>query len=91
LDFLLKLLETWEIRTGSLLKYLDDLLELWFLKSLSQDNQVGVSLVPISDLIEWALNGGIGWRILVRDELLDLSGPIDNIGLESLKEILIFG
>ena len=73
------------------MKDFDDLFQLWFLESLCQHNQVGVSLVPVSDLIERALDSGIGRRILVGDKVLDLSSPVDNVGLKSLKEILIFG
>ena len=73
------------------MKDFDDLLKLWFLESLGQNNQVGVPFVPVSDLIERALDSGIGWRILVGDEVFDLSCPIDNVGLKSLKEILVFG
>ena len=91
LDFLLKLDEAGKIRARGVLKNLDDLLELVQLKSFGQNDQVGSSLVPVSNLVEWTLDCMVGRGILVGDELLDLSGPIDNIGLESLKEILIFG
>jgi len=73
-----------------MLEDLDNLLELWQLKSLSEDNKICCSLVPIGDLIQRALDGLIGWGVLVRDKLLNLTSPVDNCGLKSLKKIFVF-
>ena len=91
LDFLLKLDEAGKIRARGVLKNLDDLLELVQLKSFGQNDQVGSSLVPVSNLVEWTLDCMVGRGILVGDELFDLLSPVNHGGLESLKEILVFG
>jgi len=90
LDLLLQVDEAWKVRAGGVLQDLDDLLQLWLLKSLSEDNEIGCSLVPVGDLIQWALDLVIGWRVLVRDKLLNLTSPVDNGGLKSLKEVFVF-
>ena len=67
-----------------MLKNFDDLLELLLLKSLGQHNKVSSPSVPVGDLIKWAFNLLIGWRVLVRDKLLDLASPVDHSRLQSL-------
>ena len=91
LDLLLQFKETWEVGTWSMLKNLNDFLKLWLLKSLSQDDEIGSSLIPVGDLIQWTLNLVVSWRILVGHELFDLTGPVNDSGLQSLEQILVFG
>lgn len=74
-----------------MLKNLDDLLELVQLKSFGQHDQVGGSLVPVSNLIKWTLDCMVGGGILVGDQLFDLLSPVNHGRLESLKEVLVFG
>ena len=45
----------------SMLKNLKDFLKLWLLESLSQDNKIGSSLIPVGDLIQWILNLVVSW------------------------------
>lgn len=61
-----------------MLKNLDDLFELVQLKSFGQNHQVGGSLVPVSNLVERTLDGVVGGRILVGDELFDLLRPVNH-------------
>ena len=61
-----------------MLKNLDDLLELVQLKSFGQDDQVGSSLVPVSNLVKWTLDCMVGRGILVGDELFDLLSPVNH-------------
>ena len=91
LDLLLQFKETWEVGTWSMLKNLNDFLKLWLLESLSQDDKIGSSLIPVGDLIQWTLNLVVSWRILVGHELFDLTGPVNDSGLQSLEQILVFG
>jgi hypothetical protein len=44
-----------------MLKNLDDFLKLRLLKSLSQDDEIGSSLIPVGDLIQWTLNLVVSW------------------------------
>jgi hypothetical protein len=74
-----------------MLKDLYDLLKLLLLESLSENYQIGGSSVPVCNLIQRALDSLIGWRVLVRDKLLDLSCPVDDSRLKSLEQVLIFG
>ena len=61
-----------------MLKNLDDLLELVQLKPFGQNDQVGSSLVPVSNLIQWTLDCMVGGGILVGDELFDLLRPMNH-------------
>jgi hypothetical protein len=61
LDLLLKFEETWEVRAWGMLKNANDFLKRWQLKSLSQDDEIGSSLVPVGDLIQWTLNLVVSW------------------------------
>lgn len=74
-----------------MLQDLDDLLQLWLLEPLSEHDKISSSLVPVGDLIQWTFDLVIGWRVLVRDKLLNLTSPVDNGGLKSLKEVFVFG
>ena len=61
LDLLLQFKETWEVGTWSMLKNLDDFLKIWLLKSLSQDDEIGSSLIPVGYFIQWTLNLVVSW------------------------------
>lgn len=74
-----------------MLKNLDDLLEFVQLESFGEHYQVGSSLVPVSDLIKWNLDGVVSWGILVRNQFLDLLSPVNHRGFKSLEEILVLG
>ena len=78
LDLLLKLKESWKIRTLSLVKDLDDLVKLGHLKSLSENIQVCSSSAPIGNFIKRTLNSVACGTILIRDKLLDLSSPVND-------------
>lgn len=78
LNFLLKSLKLLKVRAVSCVQYLDDLFEILVLKSLDQHVEVGSSLIPVSNLIERTIITVTGWGILVGDQVLDLSGPLDH-------------
>ena len=79
-DLLLKLLESWKIRTTSDVKDIDNPLKLSLLKLNVKDIKISCSASPVLNLIKRAGALSTLLRILITSHFFDLSGPVDYCG-----------